>query len=148
MLGWHLRYTGHLLVDRARPGASTFSQVRQLMRQGHSLVVFPEGTRSIDGRVGRFKRGLFLLAVEAGLPIVPVAVIGSRHVMRKGRLMTCPGKVELVVHEPISTTGLSRDNVTELVERTRAAIVSSIASRGAKVDALNVGDTTGRETAA
>ena len=148
VLGWHLRYTGHLLVDRTRPGAATLRQVGQLMRRGHSLIVFPEGTRSVDGQVGRFKRGLFLLAVEAGLPIVPVAVVGSRHVMPKGRLMTCPGEVELVVHDPIATTGLSRDDVTGLVERTHAAIASSIASRGPRVDALNARGTTGREAVA
>jgi 1-acyl-sn-glycerol-3-phosphate acyltransferase len=148
VLGWHLRYTGHLLVDRARPGAATLRQVGQLMRRGRSLVVFPEGTRSVDGQVGRFKRGLFLLAVEAGLPIVPVAVIGSRHVMRKGRLMTCPGEVELVVHDPISTSELSRDDVTGLVERSHAVIASSLASRGPRIDARNVTGNTGREAVA
>ncbi len=148
VLGWHLRYTGHLLVDRARPGAATLRQVGQLMRRGHSLVVFPEGTRSVDGQVGRFKRGLFLLAVEAGLPIVPVAIIGSRHVMRKGRLMTCPGEVELVVHDPISTSELSRDDVTGLVEKSKAVIASSLASRGPRIDALNATGNTGREAVA
>ena len=148
VLGWHLRYTGHLLVDRARPGAATLRQVGQLMRRGHSLVVFPEGTRSVDGQVGRFKRGLFLLAVEAGLPIVPVAVIGSRHVMRKGRLMTCPGEVELVVHDPISTSELSRADVTGLVEKSKAVIASSLASRGPRIDALNATGNTGREAVA
>ena len=92
---------GHLLVDRSRAGVSTLRQVARLVLHGHSLIVFPEGTRSVDGRVGRFKVGPFLVAVESGLPVVPVAVIGSRHVMRKGRLMTCPGDVELVVHAPI-----------------------------------------------
>ena len=148
VLGWHLRYTGHLLVDRARPGAATLRQVGQLMRRGHSLVVFPEGTRSVDGQVGRFKRGLFLLAVEAGLPIVPVAIIGSRHVMRKGRLMTCPGEVELVVHDPISTSELSRDDVTGLVEKSKAVTASSLASRGPRIDALNATGNTGREAVA
>ena len=148
VLGWHLRYTGHVLVDRARPGAATLRQVGQLMRRGHSLVVFPEGTRSVDGLVGRFKRGLFLLAVESGLPIVPVAVIGSRHVMRKGRLMTCPGEVELVVHDPISTSELSRDDVTGLVEKSKAVIASSLASRGPRIAALNATGNTGREAVA
>ena len=67
-----------------------------------SLIIFPEGTRSADGQVNRFKAGSFLLALEAGLTIVPLSVSGSRHVMQKGRLMTCPGHVTLQVHEPIA----------------------------------------------
>lgn len=119
VLGWHLRCTGHLLVDRGRAGAGTLAQVAALMAGGRSLVVFPEGTRSRDGRVGPFKRGLFLMAIEAGLPIVPVSIAGSRHVMRKGRLMTCPGEVEVVVHEPIPTRGMGRGSARGLADRTR-----------------------------
>ena len=119
VLGWHLRYTGHLLVERERAGAATLAQVAALMDDGRSLIVFPEGTRSRDGRVGPFKRGLFLMAIDAGLPVVPVSVAGSRHVMRKGRLMTCPGNVDVVVHEPIQTRGMSRGGARGLADRTR-----------------------------
>ena len=137
VLGWHLRYTGHLLVDRSRAGVSTLRQVARLVLHGHSLIVFPEGIRSVDGRVGQFKGGPFLVAVESGLPVVPVAVIGSRHVMRKGRLMTCPGDVELVVHAPIPTVGLGRQDVRSLVERVHAVIAATVSSRTCHVDGLN-----------
>ena len=129
VLGWHLRYTGHLLVDRARTGQTTLKRVAELMQRGHSLSVYAEGTRSSDGRVAPFKAGLFLTAVEASLPVVPVAVIGSRHVMRKGRLMTCPGEVEIVIHDPISTDGLGRADVRALAARTRAIIEETVAAR-------------------
>ena len=129
VLGWHLRYTGHVLVERDRAGAKTLRQVAALMRHAHSLIVFPEGTRNSDGQVGRFKAGLFLLAVEAGLPVVPVAIVGSRHVMRKGRLMTCPGHVELVVHDPIPTQGLSRADVRDLARRAGDVIATTVAKR-------------------
>ncbi len=76
-LGWHLRRTGHLLVDRRNPGADIIEKMKRLVREAHSLIVFPEGTRSPDGRVGRFKKGSFLVAIDAGLPIVPVSVVGQ-----------------------------------------------------------------------
>ena len=109
-LGWHLRRTGHMLVDRRRPDRDAiFGWGSRLTSQGLSLIVFPEGTRSRDGSVGRFKRGSFHLALAGGLPVVPISVIGSRRVMRKGRLATYPGRVRVVVHDPIDTTGLARD---------------------------------------
>ena len=129
VLGWHLRYTGHLLIDRERAGRATLRKVAGLMHCGHSLIVFPEGTRSADGQVLRFKRGLFLLAIEAGLPVVPVAVTGSRHVMPKGRLMTCPGDVEVVIHEPLSTAGLGRPDAGRLAERAREIVRATVTGR-------------------
>ncbi len=102
VLGPHLRRTGHMLVDRRRPDRSgIFGWAGRLTARGLSLIVFPEGTRSPDGRVGVFKGGSFYLAMQAGIPIVPLSVVGSRHVMRKGRLTTKPGRVRLVVHAPI-----------------------------------------------
>jgi UDP-glucose 4-epimerase len=94
ILGWHLQRTGHMLVDRRRPDRSRiFAWASRLTANGLCLIVFPEGTRSPDGRVGTFKGGSFLVALEAGLPVVPISVVGSRHVMLKGRLATYPGVV-------------------------------------------------------
>jgi 1-acyl-sn-glycerol-3-phosphate acyltransferase len=122
-LGWHLRRTGHMLVDRRKPDPhAVFDWASRLTSQGLSLIVFPEGTRSRDGRVGRFKGGSFHLALEAGLPIVPLSVIGSRHVMLKGRLATYPGDVTLVVHDPIDTAGMSGAHAKEFGERVRQII--------------------------
>ena len=127
VLGWHLRWTGHLLVDRKRAGAGTLGEVARMIRRGDSLIVFPEGTRSRDGRVARFKRGLFLLAIEAGVAVVPVAVGGTRHVMLKGRLMTCPGDVSVVVHDPISTDGLTREDARRLAEQAQGVVAATVA---------------------
>jgi 1-acyl-sn-glycerol-3-phosphate acyltransferase len=118
-LGWHLQRTGHLLVDRKNPGAGILKKMARLVSGARSLIVFPEGTRSEDGRVGRFKAGIFLLAIEAGLPIVPVSIARSRFVMLRGRLMTCPGDIVMTVHEPIPTTGVSRERARELAELVR-----------------------------
>jgi 1-acyl-sn-glycerol-3-phosphate acyltransferase len=124
-MGWHLHRAGHLLVDRRNPGADIVSKMARLVNEGNSLIVFPEGTRSADGVVGRFKKGSFAVAVDARLPVVPVTITGSRHVMRKGQLMVSPGEVQLVVHAPITTEGIARDQVLALAERVRTAVLSS-----------------------
>lgn len=121
-LGWHLHMAGHLLVDRQNPGAGIVKKMAKLAGEHHSLIVFPEGTRSADGAVGRFKGGSFVFALDSGMPIVPISIAGSRHVMTKGRLMVCPAHVTLTVHEPIDTTGIGRDNVRELAERVREVV--------------------------
>jgi 1-acyl-sn-glycerol-3-phosphate acyltransferase len=102
VLGWHLRRGGHLFVDRRHPDhAGILKRWRALVSEGLSLIIYAEGTRSADGHVARFKGGSFLLAIQAGLPIVPVAVIHTRSVMPKSRLRTEPADVELIVHDPI-----------------------------------------------
>ena len=122
-LGWHLRRTGHMLVNRRRPDAEAIvGWVERLTSQGLSLIVFPEGTRSGDGRVAPFKGGSFHLALETRLPIVPLSIAGSRHVMLKGRLATYPGDVKLVIHEPIDTTGLNVRDAKAFGERVRQII--------------------------
>ncbi len=131
-LGWHLIRAGHLLVDRRKPDRSgILSRWRRLVSDHLSLIIFPEGTRSADGRVGRFKAGSFLLAVEAGLTIVPVTVCGTIHVMKKGRLMTCPGRVTLQVHEPVAapTAGASTTHdARNLAERIEEIVRSGLAA--------------------
>jgi 1-acyl-sn-glycerol-3-phosphate acyltransferase len=103
-LGWHLSRTGHMLVNRKKPDrAGIFAWGAALTRRGLSLIVFPEGTRSPDGRVGPFKAGTLFLALQHGLRVVPLSIVGSRHVMRKGALTTRPGEVTLIVHAPIAT---------------------------------------------
>jgi 1-acyl-sn-glycerol-3-phosphate acyltransferase len=125
-IGWHLRQSGHLLVDRQNPGAGILKKMQRMTRQGASLIVFPEGSRSPDGAVRRFKGGTFLVAVENGWPIVPISVSGSRVVMPKGRLMVCPGTVRVTVHDTIPTAGLSREDVRALADRVRDIVASGV----------------------
>jgi 1-acyl-sn-glycerol-3-phosphate acyltransferase len=141
-LGWHLKRTGHMLVDRKHPDpARILTWASRLTSNGLSLIVFPEGTRSRDGRVGRFKGGSFLLALQAGLPVVPLSVVGSRHVMLKGRLATYPGTVQLVVHDPIDTRDLAGMDPKEFGERVRRVIApdaeSDLGSAPPDVDAIH-----------
>jgi len=126
-LGWHLRRSGHLLVDRKRPDrAGILGRWRALAKDGLSLIIFPEGTRSADGRLGPFKAGSFLLAIEAKLPIVPVSVDGTRLVMHKGELTTRPGAVRLTLHPPVETEALDVSAARDLAEQVRGVVAGSV----------------------
>jgi len=133
VLGWHLKRGGHLFVDRRNPDrAGILARWRALVRDGLSLIIFAEGTRSWDGRVGRFKAGSFLLAIEAGLPVVPLAVVNSRAVMQKGRLRTEPGEVALIVHDPIPAPAITAPTVRDakaLADRVQAIVSKTVQAR-------------------
>jgi 1-acyl-sn-glycerol-3-phosphate acyltransferase len=136
-LGWHLRRAGHLLVDRRNPDRIRILQRwRRLVADRISLIVFPEGTRSADGRVGRFRAGSFLLALEAGLTVVPISVFGSRHVMRKGQLTTRPGHVTLVIHEPVAAPKIDAPTVRNA--RDLAAKIEAIVRAGVEVECQGI----------
>jgi 1-acyl-sn-glycerol-3-phosphate acyltransferase len=130
VLGWHLKRGRHLFVDRTHPDrGGILSRWRTLVDEGLSLIIYAEGTRSADGRVARFKAGSFLLAMQAGLPIVPLAIEGTRHVMKKGRLRTEPGRVTLVVHDPIQATVPGEPNVRDakaLAARVHDIVAASV----------------------
>ena len=137
VLGWHLKRGGHLFVDRRDPDRSgILRRWRALVSQGLSLIIYAEGTRSEDGHVARFKAGSFLLAIQAGLPIVPLSIIGTRAVMPKGRLRTEPAHVTLVVHDPIPPPVIAEPTVRDAkaladrVHRIVAAPVDHAAQAG------------------
>lgn len=133
VLGWHLKRGGHLFVDRRHPDrAGILKRWRALVSEGLSLIIFVEGTRSWDGRVARFKAGSFLLAMQAGLPIVPLAVIGTRQVMPKGRLRTEPADVSLIVHDPIPAPAISQPTAQDakaLADRVHAVVAAAVDRR-------------------
>jgi 1-acyl-sn-glycerol-3-phosphate acyltransferase len=130
VLGWHLRRGGHLFVDRRHPDrAGILRRWRALVSEGLSLIIYAEGTRSPDGRVARFKAGSFLLAIQAGLPIVPLTVIGTRQVMPKGRLRTEPADVRLIVHDPIQPPVLNEPTTQDakaLADQVHAIVADSV----------------------
>jgi len=133
VLGWHLKRGGHLFVDRRHPDrAGILKRWRALVSEGLSLIIYAEGTRSRDGHVGRFKAGSFLLAIEAGLPIVPVAVVGTRQVMPKGRLRTEPADVTLIVHDPIQPPAIPSPTVHDakaLADRAHEIVAAAVERR-------------------
>jgi 1-acyl-sn-glycerol-3-phosphate acyltransferase len=116
--GWGITAMGHIAIDRssARKARDSFRKaVRRLQNEDISVMIFPEGTRSRDGRVGEFKRGSFALAVDAGLPVVPVTIEGSIEILRKGSFLFSPGTVTITLHDPIEVEGYTRSALSETV---------------------------------
>jgi len=133
VLGWHLKRGGHLFVDRDHPDrAGILKRWRALVSEGLSLIIYAEGGRSMDGRVGRFKAGSFLLAIEAGLPVVPLSIIGTRKVMPKGRLRTEPADVKLIIHDPLPSPRIDAPTVRDaraFAARARDIVASAVDAR-------------------
>ncbi len=106
-------------IESTRRGAAE-------LKKGYSLMAFAEGTRTVDGKVREFKKGVFFMALEAGVPVVPVVVNDTRLVWRKGATVVVPGDVYLEILPPISTEGYNDSNIEELVERVRSQIVPRV----------------------
>ncbi|MEA3470179.1 MAG: lysophospholipid acyltransferase family protein, partial [Thermodesulfobacteriota bacterium] len=86
------------------------------------VVFFPEGTRSFDGKLLSFKKGGFVIALEAKVPILPVTVVGGKKVLRKGSLRILPGRMKIIIHEPVRVEGYSYDTKEELMEKIKGII--------------------------
>lgn len=131
-LGWHLRRSGHIPVDRERPreALQSLDQAAKKIQEGRSVVLFPEGHRSRDGQVLPFKAGSFYLAIQAGVPIVPVTLNGTRAVLKPDTLHVRPGQVQVIFHPPVATAGLTLDDLEALSERVRKQILSRFAPSG------------------
>jgi 1-acyl-sn-glycerol-3-phosphate acyltransferase len=127
VFGAVLRTLGMIPVDRENPGAS-IEALEKIGRGDFSTIIFPEGTRSLDGRLLPFKKGAFVAAIHLGFPIVPVVCKGTQAVMPKGGYLSIlPGDVELVVLPPIPTTGLTYDDRDRLLQRVRDQIAAELA---------------------
>jgi 1-acyl-sn-glycerol-3-phosphate acyltransferase len=123
--GWFLFFGGHIPIDRSRAfrARRSLSLAAERIRRGASVAVFPEGTRNPTGEIGAFKKGSFLLARDAGAPIVPVSLSGVADVGGKGLLRARAGDIRLRVHPPVPTAGVDDDHLDGLIETVRAAIV-------------------------
>jgi 1-acyl-sn-glycerol-3-phosphate acyltransferase len=127
IVGIGMRFVGFVPVDRkgAEGGKKSIARAVSLMREkGYSYLIFPEGTRSRDGRLGPFRRGGFFLALESGAPIVPVTISGTRELMPKGQWFARRGTVGVVFHEPVPVAVYTREMMGELMERVKTAILT------------------------
>ena len=118
ILGRAMRLGSFVPVDRGNrdAGIAAVREARKVIDQGVSMTIFPEGRRSFDGKLLPFKRGPFYLAMECGLPVVPVTILGTQEAMPKGRFAITPGMVTVIFHRPINPSQFTdRDSLMQAV---------------------------------
>jgi 1-acyl-sn-glycerol-3-phosphate acyltransferase len=124
LVGWAIWLSGHVPIDRrnsVRARRSIAAAARRI-RGGTSVVMFPEGTRSRDGAVHHFKRGSFALAIDTGVPVVPVSLIGVKAVVPHGLTSVRPGTVGVALHPPVPTAARPPDAAEALAEEVRGIV--------------------------
>lgn len=129
VVGLGMRFVGFLTVDRkgARKGKARIELAARMMRErSYSFLIFPEGTRSRDGRLGAFRRGGFFLALESGAPIVPVAIRGTYEMMPRGRWYVGKGRVRVDFLAPVPSEGTAVETMPDLMEKVRSAIAAGL----------------------
>lgn len=124
LFGWVMHAGRFIFIDRGNSKAArrSIDEAGQRIHDGDSVLIFPEGTRTRDGALLPFKKGGFHLALKAGVPIVPVALCGTRRLMPAGSYLLRSGTVTVVIGEPIPTAGLSDEERAHLPERVRGMV--------------------------
>lgn len=129
--GWMMGRFGNVPVpdedDRSRAGIQEMTRkAKQAFESGISLIAFAEGSRTRDGHVGPFQKGVFRLAIQFGVPIVPMSIVGSHEFHRTGDWMLYPGKITVYLHDTIETEGMKKEQVEELRSRVHAIAAAPI----------------------
>lgn len=126
ILGWSIWLAGHVPIDRSHPFRARRSLERAARRiaSGTNVVVFPEGTRSPDGRVRLFRRGSFSLAIRAGVPVVPVSIVGVKDLVPRGIPSVRPGRVRVLIHPPVPSAGRTLEEVDRLAHEVRTIVAA------------------------
>lgn len=124
-LGWYMWAMGMVFVDRSKRAQAidSLKKAGALIRAGAHVIAFPEGTRSRDGRILPFKKGIFMLALEAGVPIVPMAIDGAIKVLPSDGFRVRPGEIRVALGAPIETAGLTADDRDVLIKRVHDAVI-------------------------
>jgi 1-acyl-sn-glycerol-3-phosphate acyltransferase len=115
-------------IERTNPkkAHTGIDQGAKLLAEGESFFAFPEGTRSRDGNLGEFKKGVFIMAIKAQVPVMPVTILGSATIQPPGSYAIHPGTIRVIFHDPIPTAGMGIEDRNRLVQLTRDAIESEL----------------------
>lgn len=124
LVGKACESAGHIFINRSNPIAAKHSleKAEAQLTNGVSVVIFPEGTRTYDGKMNAFKRGAFRIATDLGLPIVPVTLRGCFERLPRNKFFVTPGRIEMIIHEPIDVNPYLPDNTNVLIQLTHNAI--------------------------
>ncbi len=127
LFGYALYASRNIFIDRSNPRKAMASIHRGIKRlpPGVSVMIFPEGGRSMDGTILPFKRGAFVMAIAKKWPVLPLTINGSRNVHAKGSRAVYPGTIEVVIGDPIDVSAYGDADMESLAERTRDAVVSN-----------------------
>ncbi|MEJ2582111.1 MAG: lysophospholipid acyltransferase family protein [Acidobacteriota bacterium] len=127
-IGRSCQRLGHIFIDRSNHLAAlaALESAKEKIVDGTSVMFFPEGTRSRDGKLKPFKRGAFRMALDLGLPILPLTVTGTRDVLPAGTIDLMPGSARLIIHPPISVEGMTVEDCPQLSRHVREVIASSL----------------------
>ena len=127
-VGTACEFAGHIMVDRSSKASirETMHKAEKTLRGGMSMVVFPEGSRSKNGRMQPFKRGAFLLAEELSLPVVPLTIDGAYNLLPKDGINIHPGKVTLTIHRPITPPADGKYDLEHLMKESYNHIASAL----------------------
>jgi len=123
-----MKYIGCIFIDRRDPRQSltAINNAAERLKAGHSIVIFPEGTRSADGTVGPFKAGGLRLAIKAGVPIVPVTISGSKNIMPKGTSIIKSATVKVVIAPPLQPDEFNGMDSNQISGKARNIIISNL----------------------
>lgn len=129
MVSTWMKYMQCVFMDRDNPRESlkAIKQGSEKLKEGYSMVIFPEGTRSEDGQLKEFKQGAFKLATKSKVPIVPVTISGSNRIMEKGSIKINPAKVRIVIAEPVEVTEEYVKDTKLLSEKIKSVIEANLA---------------------
>ena len=127
-LGIGAEKVGHIFIDRSntQKAIESIRIAKTKIKDGTSVVFFPEGTRTNDGKVKRFHKGAFNMAGELQIPILPITIVGTNRILPARSVLICPGKVKMVIHPPISVEEYNKTNVRELMKRSKEVIASAL----------------------
>jgi 1-acyl-sn-glycerol-3-phosphate acyltransferase len=129
IIGWAMKFVGFVPVDRKgqQSGRRSIERAIELIRsKGYSYLIFPEGTRSRDGKLQPFRRGAFFLAINSQVPVVPITIDGTYALMPKGSPFTKKGVVKVIFHSAVPVGGLTEKDMPGLIERVRTQIQSGL----------------------
>lgn len=128
LVGFASEKAGHVFVDNtnATTRSNTIKEAKEQITNGVSIMLFPEGSRTRTGKMGKFKRGAYHIAYDLELPIVPLTINGPFDVLKRGTFKINPGKMELIIHKPIPTKGINEEQIPEIINQTKEIISSGL----------------------